>query len=290
LGTVSPIDIDRPGATDGSDIMSVTSKDGTVIAHDHRGQGPLLIVVDGALTTRSGEFKPELTGLLAPHFSVIDYDRRGRGESDDTQPYAVAREIEDIEALIDHAGGSAYLYGHSSGACLAFYAAVALPDKVDGVAAYEAPWNDDPASQKAWGEYLRGLKDALTSGRGGDAVALFMEYVGTPPDQVAGMRQAPFWPSLEAIAPTLAYDHAEIIGPTAAVPGHRLAAVSVPVLAMCGSTSMPFMCTTARTIAEAVPNGRFVTLEGQSHAVQPPALAPVLIDFFVRAAEKTEVA
>ena len=159
----------------------------------------------------------ELTALLAPHFTVYSYDRRGRGESGDTQPYAVDREIDDIDALITHAGGRAYLSGHSSGACLALDAARALGgEKVARVGAYEPPWNDDPAVEQAWSAYLRGLAEALESGRRGDAVALFMEYLGTPAEQIAGMRRSPFWSSFEAIAPTLAYDHAQIIGPSMA--------------------------------------------------------------------------
>ncbi len=261
--------------------MNVTSQDGTTIAFDVQGDGPALVLVDGALTTRRSESRPELVALLAPHFTVYSYDRRGRGESGDTQPYAIAREIDDIDALIEHAGGRAYLSGHSSGACLALAAARTLGgDKVARVGAYEPPWNDDPAVQQAWSAYLSGLAEALENGRHGDAVALFMEYVGTPAEQIAGMRRSPNWSSFEAIAPTLAYDHAAIIGPSMAVPRQKLADVTVPVLAMCGSASLPFMCATARTTSEAVRQGQWRTLEGQTHAVQPSALAPVLIDFF----------
>jgi pimeloyl-ACP methyl ester carboxylesterase len=260
-------------------VSNVTSHDGTTIAYDEEGGGRPLIIVDGALSTRAGESKAELVALLAPHFTVYTYDRRGRGDSGDTAPYAVEREIEDVDALTDRAGGAAFLFGHSSGGCLALEAARVLGAKVAKVAVYEAPYNDDPAAQKAWGEYIRGLTDALAAGRRGDAVALFMRYVGTPPEQVAGMRQAPFWPSLEAIAPTLAYDHTEIMGRTAAVPAERLAEVAVPVLAMCGGSSPAFMCITARTISQAVPHGESRTLDGQTHAAQPEALAPVLIEF-----------
>ena len=259
---------------------TVTSKDGTSIAYEATGDGPALILVDGALSTSRGESKPELVALLAPRFTVYNYDRRGRGESGDTLPFAVEREIEDIDALIEHAGGEALLFGHSSGGCLALEAASALGDKVAKVAVYEAPWNDDPAAQKAWGDYLRALSEALASGRRGDAVALFMQYVGTPPEQVAAMREAPFWPSFEAIAPTLAYDHSEIMGSTAAVPMKQLAKVEVPVLAICGDASPTFMCTTAQTISRAVEHGEFRAMEGQTHAVPPDVIAPVLTAFF----------
>jgi pimeloyl-ACP methyl ester carboxylesterase len=261
-------------------MNTVTSPDGTLIAYDQKGSGPTLIVIDGAMTTRMSSGKAELVDLMAPHFSVYTYDRRGRGDSGDTQPYAVEREIEDIEALINRAGRSAVLYGHSSGGCLALEAARSLSSRVAKIAVYEAPYNDDQAAQQAWGEYIRHLGEALAAGRRGDAVALFMQYVGMPPEQIAGMRQAPFWASMEAIGPTLAYDHTAIMGPTAAVPKDKLATVNAPVLALCGGASFPFMCVTARTISKAVPSGAYQTLPGQTHDVQPAVIAPALIEFF----------
>jgi pimeloyl-ACP methyl ester carboxylesterase len=140
---------------------------------------------------------------------VCNYDRRGRGDSGDTRPYAVQREIEDLEALIDDAGGTAYLYGHSSGASLALEAAAQLDGKVTKLAMYEAPHTDDPADLQPWGDYIAELTVALAAGRRGDAVALFMRFIGTPDGQIEGMRQAPFWAGLEAIAPTLA----AVLGP-----------------------------------------------------------------------------
>ena len=265
--------------------MNVTSKDGTTIACDVQGEGPALILVDGATMTRRGESKPELVALLAPRFTVYSYDRRGRGDSDDTLPYSVDREIDDIDALIARAGGKACLYGMSSGACLALEAARTLgPDRIVKVVSYEAPWNDEPAAQDAWRAYRRDLAEALASGRRGDAIALFMAYVGAPAQQVAAMRETPFWAGLEKVAPTLAYD-AEAVGATQAVPTGRLAGVTAPVLAVCGSSSPRFMCETARTISQAVRDGQSRTLDGQTHAVQPDAIAPVLIDFVGREAE-----
>jgi pimeloyl-ACP methyl ester carboxylesterase len=171
-------------------MATVRSRDGTAIAFDKQGDGPALILVDGALGTRSSGSKPELAKLLAQHLTVYSYDRRGRGDSGDTTPYAVEREVEDIDALIDEAGGSAFVHGHSSGACLALHATVQLGDRVKRLALYEAPWNDDPAVQQAWGEYLSKLAEALASDRRGDAVALFMAYVGTPTAQIEAMRHS----------------------------------------------------------------------------------------------------
>jgi pimeloyl-ACP methyl ester carboxylesterase len=270
--------------------VNVTSADGTSIAYEVQGAGSPLIIVNGALSTKAGETQAELVGELAPHFTVYGYDRRGRGDSGDTAPYAVAREIDDIEALIERAGGTAHLFGHSSGGCLALLAARALGDsRVSRVAAYEAPWNDDPAVQRAWAQYRAAMVETLAQGRRGDAVALFLRYVGTPTEQLEGMRQAPFWASFEALAPTLRYD-AELLGATGAVPTELLSGVPAPVLAMCGDSSMPFMCVTARTIGRVVPNGEVVTLEGQTHAAQPAVLAPELIRFFGAEAQATRAA
>ena len=261
-------------------MNTVTSKDGTTIAFDQSGQGSAVILVDGALQYRAfAQGMTELADLLAQHFTVIHYDRRGRGDSTDTQPYALAREIEDIEALIDAAGGSACVYGISSGAALAMEAAIALPDKVKKLAMYEAPYNDDNHSRQAWKEYRQKLNDLVAAGRGGDAVAPFMMLVGAPADQVEGMRQHPMWPLWEAVGLTLAYD-AAAMGEDASVPAGRAARVTMPTLVVVGSESYPFMHDTAKALAKAIPHTQYRTLEGQTHEVASEALAPVLIEFF----------
>jgi pimeloyl-ACP methyl ester carboxylesterase len=261
------------------EMEEVKSADGTRIVYDVAGDGPALVLVDGALSTRKSNSRPEFVGLLAPHLRVYSYDRRGRGDSGDTLPYSVEREIEDVEALIELAGGTASLYGHSSGGCLSLEAACTLGDKVEKVVVYEAPYDDDPDVDRGWRDYLNRLSDALAAGRGGDAVALFMQYLGTPAQQVQALRQSPAWPGLEAIAHTLAYDHAGIIGPSRAVPLDRLAKMQAPTLAVYGTSSPPFMEQAARAVSEAVPNGKLVAVAGQAHQVDPAVLAPLLIEF-----------
>ena len=260
-------------------METVRSADGTAIAYDQAGHGPALIIVDGATVTRSGGTKPQLVDLLAARFTVFTYDRRGRGDSGDTQPYAVDREIEDIEALLDQAGPSASLYGHSSGGCLALDADIRLGPKVAKLAMYEAPYNDDPAFRTVWAEYLEQLAAALAGNRRGDAVALFMRLVGMPAEQVDGMRRTPFWPGLEAVAPTLAYDHAGVIGPDPSVPVERAARVDVPALVGYGTASPSFMAETAATLSKAIPHAELRALDGQDHNVDPAVLAPVLAAF-----------
>jgi pimeloyl-ACP methyl ester carboxylesterase len=259
-------------------MNTVTSKDGTQIAYDKRGQGPALILVDGALCYRSFGPMPHLAELLAPHFTVYNYDRRGRGESGDTQPYSLEREVEDLDALIQEAGGSAFVYGISSGGALALEAALQNGKRIRKLAVYEAPYDDDPSAQQAWRQYRKQLAEYLSQGRRGDAAALFMKSVGTPDEQIEGMRQAPVWPMFEAVAPTLAYD-AAALGQDRTVPIQRVTRVGVPTLVMNG-TVLPFMRTSAESLAKSIPGAQHRTLEGQSHDVNPEALAPHLVDFF----------
>jgi pimeloyl-ACP methyl ester carboxylesterase len=264
-------------------MQTVTSKDGTTIAYDQVGSGPALVLVDGALGQRA--FKSETTDLgvlpaLTDHFTVISYDRRGRGDSGNTLPFAVDREIEDIEALIDCSGGSAYLFGISSGAALAFEAALKLGGKIKKLALYEPPYNDDPAAMQTMREYRRNLTETLAAGKNGDAVGLFMMLVGMPAEHLPGMKQHPAWPQFEAVAPTLAYDDAAL-GEGAAVPVEKAATLQTPTLVMAGSASFPFMLTTAVKLAEALPNGHEKTLEGQTHEVSAEVLGPVLVDFYI---------
>lgn len=262
-------------------MKTVTSKDGTTIAFDQSGTGPAVILVDGALQYRAfDQGMAPLADLLSEDFTVIHYDRRGRGDSTDIQPYALEREIEDIEALIDEAGGSAFVYGISSGAALAFEAAIKLGDKIKKLVMYEAPYNNEEAARQAWKEYRQKLNELVAAGRKGDAVGLFMMLVGMPPDQLEGMHQHPMWPLWEAVGPTLAYDAADM-GEDASVPTERAAGIAMPTLVMDGGGSeWSFMHTTAVELANAIPHAQHRTLEGQTHEVSAEALAPVLIEFF----------
>jgi pimeloyl-ACP methyl ester carboxylesterase len=263
-------------------MAKVVSKDGTQIDYDKRGIGPALILVDGALGYRALGFGTQLSDLLARQFSVYSYDRRGRGESGNTMLYALEREAEDIGALIDAAGGSAFVYGISSGACLALEAATRLGSKVKKLALYEPPYDSDPAAVQPWKEYRQKLSELLRADRRGDAVTLFMHFVGTPKEMIDGMRQSPGWPAMESVAPTLMYD-ADDIGDDRSVPVEKAARVTVPTLLIDGGANleiMPYMSKTADALAAAMPHARRRTLEGQTHAVNAEVLAPVLVEFF----------
>lgn len=261
-------------------VQRVTSKDGTRIAYEKSGSGPALLLVNGALATRSGS--STLAKLLATHFTVYSYDRRGRGDSADTKPYRVEREIEDMAALIEAAGGSAYVYGKSSGACLALEAASSLGDKIKKLAIYEAPYNEAAGAAAQWKEFTSKLDGLLAADRRADAVTLFMKFVGASDEAIAGMRASAAWPAMEAMAPTLAYDNA-VVGDDRSVPVEVAAKVKAITLVMDGGASsgpMPYMRPTADKLAKAIPGARRHTIEGQAHDVSPEALAPVLLKFF----------
>jgi pimeloyl-ACP methyl ester carboxylesterase len=260
-------------------MNKVVSKDGTEIAYDKQGQGPAVLLVDGALGYRSFGPMPELAKLLSTQFTVVTYDRRGRGNSGDNKPYAVEREIEDIEALIDEVGGFAFLYGISSGAFLALEAAIKLGAKVKKLAIYEAPYKSGENALEEWIEYNQQLTKFLAENRRGDAVSLFMRFVGTPTDQIEGIRKASMWSMLEAIAPTLLYD-AAAMGSNRKVPIERLSHITASTLVMYGGAGIPFIKQTALTLSKAIPNAEFRTIEGQTHAVASEDIAPVLAKFF----------
>ncbi len=262
-------------------MNKVLSRDGTPIAYDRSGQGPALILVDGALCYRAFGPSGPLAALLAPHFTAITYDRRGRGDSGDTKPYTLQREVEDIEALIEEVGGSAFVFGTSSGGCLALEAALKLGSRLRKLAVWEPPYNSEPGDRQAWQAYWQQLNEFLAKDRRGDAVALFMKRVGTPGDQIEGMRQLPMWAMLEAIAPTLAYDATAMGGKDISVPAQRAAGITVPALAMSG-TVLPSMLETAEALAKAMPHGQLRTLEGQAHDVSVELLAPPLVEFFTQ--------
>jgi pimeloyl-ACP methyl ester carboxylesterase len=259
-------------------MSRVISKDGTEIAYNSQGAGPAAILVEGALGYRGFGMSSRLAELLAPRFMVWTYDRRGRGESSNSKPYAVEREVEDIDALIQKAGGTACVFGTSSGGCLALEAAIRLGTRVRKLAIYEAPYQSGAEARQQWLAYRKQLAEILAAGRKGEAVVLFMRFVGTPDEMIGGMRQSPMWPAIEAVAPTLAYD-AAAIGDDRSVPEKRAAQISSPALILNG-TVIPFMRDTAAALARAIPGAQHRTLEGQSHDVNLEVLAPVLTEFF----------
>jgi pimeloyl-ACP methyl ester carboxylesterase len=259
-----------------------TSKDGTTIAFDRSGQGPAIVLVGGALSDRSAAFP--IAARLAPRFTAIAYDRRGRGDSGDTAPYGVDREVEDIEALILAVGGSALVFGHSSGAVLALEAARTLPDRIPKLALYEPPFIVDDSRPPLPENYVTRLDELISKGRRGDAVEFFLTTgPGVPAEAVAGMRREPFWPSMEAVAHTLAYDGtvmADAMGGSPAPLG-RWASVAVPTLVMNGGASRDWQRHAVLALVDVLPDARHRTLEGQDHGPDTEVLATALEEFFI---------
>jgi pimeloyl-ACP methyl ester carboxylesterase len=260
----------------------VVSRDGTPIAYERRGSGPPVILVGGGLD--DGSENAPIAAALANRFTTYNYARRGRGNSGDTQPYDVEREIEDIDALIAEAGGRAHLFGVSSGGMFALEAAAAGL-AAGRIAVYDVPYDTASDAAQRFGRYREELYAALAAGRRGDAVVLFMRVAGSSDEEISGARTSPYWPGLEAVAHTLAYD-AALYGPP---PTERLVTIAQPVLVATGEAteahrvgepSDHFFASAADAVAASIPNASRVTLPGQGHVVDPDVMAPVLGRFF----------
>ncbi len=262
-------------------MSTARSADGTTIAYTKAGQGPPLILVDGALCSRSFGPMPKLAQHLAAHFTVYTYDRRGRGASGDAKPYSPDREVEDIEALAAQAGDGVYLHGTSSGAALALEAAKHFRSILK-LAVYEPPFIVDDTRSPMPDDWLPRLERLVADDRLGEAVKMFMRFVGAPAIFTAVMPLTPVWGKLKAAAPTLPYDVAIIHDHQRGRPltSDEWAAVKVPTLVGAGGKSPMWMTNGTRALAGSLPDATYRTLPGQNHMVKPQALAPVLTEFF----------
>ena len=266
-------------------MNTTISKDGTRIAFERQGQGPAVILVGGGLVDES-ENTP-LAGELSSVFTVYNYARRGRSESGNTLPYAVEREIEDIEILINEAGGSAHLFGVSSGGALVLEAAMANL-KVGKLVVYEVPYMVGNEAIQSWQAYVKNLQAADASGDRGKMLELFMELAGSSEEDIAGAKTSDFWPGGKEIAPTLMYDAACIGLENGAPPTKRLASISQPTLVLTGTMLDPhmsglqpsFFANAADAIAGAIPNATRKNLENQTHALDPKVATAELAAFF----------
>jgi pimeloyl-ACP methyl ester carboxylesterase len=254
-------------------VETARSADGTTIAFERSGTGPPLILVDAALGFRGFGPMGLLAAELASSFTVITYDRRGRGESRDTPPYAVEREIEDLQALVEAAGGSALTYGFSSGAVLLLHAALA------GIASPRLALLEPPLALDAEpdeSDLGAEIAEFVAAGRRGDAVEHFNKSIGVPEEMLAGIRDAPLWPTLEQAAHTLIYDTTI----TSSLPLDRVSGITTPVLILTSEGSDERLPTWGRWLCDTLPDASLRTLEGQWHGVAPEVLAPVLTEFF----------
>lgn len=263
----------------------VMSTDGTSIAYERVGRGPAVVLVGGGLD--DGAENAPLASALAARFTVYNYARRGRGDSGDTQPYDVQREIEDIDALVTEAGGRAHLYGVSSGGALALEA-TAAGVAVDRLAVYEVPYNVAEDWSRRWLDYVEQLGLVLGQGRRGDALALFMGLTGASEEDISGAKNSPFWPTGEALAHTLAYD-AACLG-DGRPPVTRLKKIMQPTLVATGDDARQpdaaewvlALDQAADIITSSIPHAQRRTLDGQSHVADPETVATMLEQFFTQ--------
>ena len=259
-------------------LKTVTSADGTPIAVDQTGDGPVVILIGGAFNDRSTV--AGLAAVLAADLTAVTYDRRGRGDSGDSPNYAVEREVEDLAAVIGHVGGSVSVFGHSSGAVLALEAAE-RGVAIDRLAVYEPPYVTDGGRTRPADDVADRVTTLIRADRRDDAVTLFLtEGVGVPAELVEEMRASEMWGWFVGLAHTLPYDLA-VCGPGSVLPADRLAAIKARTLAIGGSLSPAWLPAAARAVAYAIPGARYVSLEGQDHGVlnQPAALRSLLLDF-----------
>jgi pimeloyl-ACP methyl ester carboxylesterase len=261
-------------------MEKVTSSDGTTIAFDRVGEGPPVVLVDGAFCARAFGPMPKLAPLLADRFTVIHYDRRARGDSGDEGPYAVEREVEDLDAVIRAAGGSAHVLGASSGGVLALEAAMAGLG-IESLAMWEPPFVAvSDSGHRAPENYVERLTRTIAEERRGEAVKFYLTQVmGAPRVMYYAMRVMPWWTKMKAVAPSLPYD-AEVMGDFLPPGGGRLASFAVPTLVLGGGKSPAALREAARSATAAIPGARLRMLEGQTHNVSVKALAPALAEFF----------
>jgi pimeloyl-ACP methyl ester carboxylesterase len=264
-------------------VQTVTSKDGSRIAYDRLGSGPAVILVGGALSYRKYKKMEELAKLLAERCTVINYDRRGRGDSTDVKPFALEREIEDIAALIEAEGGSASLWGWSSGGALALRAARAGA-VVERVSVFEVPFMVTPDAKRPTPDYGERLDELVAAGdRSGAAKHFMRNSIGIPAPFVALMRLMPMWKGIKATALTLPYDWAALGKHTmygAPLDAEEWASAEVPTLVAYGAKSPAVLQDGSRALAEVLPNAELRELKGVSHNLKMNVLAPVLAEFF----------
>jgi pimeloyl-ACP methyl ester carboxylesterase len=261
-------------------MNTVVSKDGTSIAYDKRGDGPAVVLVDGALCSRAQGPMPELAALLAAGFTVYNYDRRGRGDSGDAAEYEVDREIEDLAALLAVAGGTAYLFGASSGAVLAADAAHRLPG-FTRLALYEPPFIVDDTHAPRPETFLAETEALIAAGDTGGAVKKFLRSVDMPGFAVRILSVLPPFRKIKAAAHTLPYD-LRILGDTGRgrpLDAARWSGVSAPAIVLDGGRSPRYMRHAARAFSQALPKAGYRTLPGQTHLVKASVVAPAVREF-----------
>lgn len=258
----------------------IHSQDNTPIAHEITGSGPLVIIVTGALNTHNFGVPGEMVPFLQSAFTILTYDRRGRGQSGDTPPYAIEKEIQDLQAVIDHHGGRAFLYGHSAGGALALFAASAHPEKVLKVAAYEPPLSSGWLERTLTNLVMRQSRKQIAQGKNLSVVTHFMRFVGMDEQLIKDTLASEHGQTIINMAGTLVYE-ARIQQATQLFLRSSADRLSMPVLMLAGTKSFKSALNVMSAYAKAVPNAATRALEGQTHSVEPEVISPILREFFL---------
>ena len=259
----------------------IHSQDNTPIAYETTGSGPLLIIVTGALNTHNFGVPGEMVPFLQDNFTVLSYDRRGRGQSGDTLPYAIEKEIQDLATLIDHNGGKAFLYGHSAGAALALYTAAEYPDKVLKVAAYEPPLGGGWFEKIMTDLLMRQIQKQVAQGKNLAVVLRFMRFVGMDEQLIKDTLASEHGHTVIDMAGTIVYE-AEIQKASKAFLQNQAASLPMPILMLAGTKSFKTTLAIIASFTKVIPHAESLILEGQTHSVEPEVISPILQEFFLR--------
>ena len=260
----------------------IHSQDNTPIAYETAGSGPLLIIVTGALNTHNFGVPGEMVPFLQDRFTVLTYDRRGRGQSGNTMPYSIEKEIEDLVALIDQHGGRAYLYGHSAGAALALFTAAKYPEKVIKVAAYEPPLSGGWLERTMTNFLIRQIQKQVAQGKNLAVVVRFMRFVGMDEQLIKDTLASEHGQTIIDMAGTIAYE-ADIQKASRAFLQERAPKLPMPILMLAGTKSFKTAPAIMTSFTHTIPKAESRLLEGQTHSVEPEVISPILQDFFLRA-------
>lgn len=262
-------------------MQTTQSNDGTSIAYKTTGSGPLLIIITGALNTHNFGVPGDMVPFLQDHFTVLTYDRRGRGQSNDTPPYTVYKELEDLQVLIDANGGKAYLYGHSAGAALALFAAAEFPEKVLKVAAYEPPLSGGWFERMLTKMLIRQIQNQVAKGENLSVVTRFMHFVGMDEQLIADTLAGEHGQTIIDMAATIAYE-ARVQAASRNFLKSRAQDLIQPVLMLAGTKSFKTAPGIMVDFTHAIPFAESRLLEGQTHSVESQVIAPILTEFFLR--------
>ena len=261
-------------------MQTILSKDKTPIAYEIVGEGPLMIIVSGALNTHNFGAPSEMTPYLQDNFTILNYDRRGRGQSSNTLPYSIDKELQDIESLIDQHGGKAFIYGHSAGGALALFAAEKFPEKIEKVAVYEPPMPDNWLVRLATNFMIKQMSKQVSRGENLKVVTTFMRFVGMDDQLIADTLAGEHGQTIIDMAETITYE-AKIQDASKDFIQEKARNISQPTLLVSGTKSFKSAPKIMADYASVIPNAQTRILEDQTHTIEPKLISPILKEFYL---------